>query len=141
MAKKQTPPGPSTKDELKNDNPSPQNDPPAEGSQQTPPPEPTPDAELHQASPEPSPELPPESSPNKEPQGDQAELLIYVSRAASPGYRTNRIDTRLDDVQSRGLRALFDGLHQRHEKLANGRHVDSPADAVRWLLEQVGGNL
>jgi hypothetical protein len=36
-----------------------------------------------------------------------------------------------------GLRRVFDGLHRRAAKLANGRYVQSPVDVIRYVLEQV----
>lgn len=53
-------------------------------------------------------------------------------------YRVRHVNVNLStEDQQIGLRRVFDALHGLHAKLANGRHVDTPADAVRWLLERV----
>jgi hypothetical protein len=77
-----------------------------------------------------------EQSPEPEP---PAEVMIsaYVSRGPINGYVSRRFEAHLTDQQAKALRSLRNGLHERHEKLANGHHVDTVADAVRWILERL----
>jgi hypothetical protein len=35
------------------------------------------------------------------------------------------------------LAEILSGLRERHTVLASGRMVDRPADAIRWMLNQV----
>lgn len=48
------------------------------------------------------------------------------------------VEAQLSRTQRRTLRRIFDGLDQSGSRLANGRRVGSAADAVRWMIEQVG---
>ncbi len=52
-------------------------------------------------------------------------------------YMQRKVEARLSQDQRKGLKMLTMGLHHEHARLASGKHVDSPADAVRWLLEQI----
>jgi len=57
-------------------------------------------------------------------------------RPILPGYRTRHVQIQsLTALQSEGLTRLQAGLAET--RLANGRLVQSKADAVRWLLEQI----
>ena len=53
------------------------------------------------------------------------------------GYRQVHLDLQINAQQSAALRALYDGLDERGERLANGSRVRHACDAVRWLLEQL----
>jgi hypothetical protein len=55
------------------------------------------------------------------------------------GYLSRHVDARLtSQLQCESLRRLVKGLRQAGEKLEDGKQVTSYADAVKWLLEQVG---
>ena len=55
-----------------------------------------------------------------------------------PGtYEGKHVEARLTAVQGRALNLLFTALHKQGRTLKGGRHVDSRADAVRWLLERM----
>jgi hypothetical protein len=48
------------------------------------------------------------------------------------------VDCNLRRTEERiNLRCLFLGLHNGHYRLADGAHIDSTADAVRWLLQHI----
>ena len=47
------------------------------------------------------------------------------------------VDVTLDADQNAGLNRLFGALHHSSTRLANGRHIDTKANAIRWLLEQI----
>ena len=48
------------------------------------------------------------------------------------------LELQLDVPQRENLRRLYDALQEGAVKMANGRVVNTPTDAARWLLEQVG---
>jgi len=51
---------------------------------------------------------------------------------------TTRVEvSHLTAEQRTALWRLHKGLNDSHAQLANGRHVDHTADAVRWVLEQL----
>ena len=43
--------------------------------------------------------------------------------------------------QANAAKALFEGLHKRQARLANGRYVKSPPDAIRYVLEQIAAGM
>jgi len=51
------------------------------------------------------------------------------------------VEARLDTVQGLGLARLVAGLERSEATLRDGTRPQSGADAVRWLLEQLGGEL
>jgi len=53
------------------------------------------------------------------------------------GYVTRHIDIQLDQRQARALRRVFSALHDSAVRLPNGRYVQSSADALRYILEQI----
>lgn len=55
-------------------------------------------------------------------------------------YVVRHVDTTLTDYQARSLRRLVEGLQVRPHRTVNGRIVQSGADAIKWLLEQVGAS-
>lgn len=55
------------------------------------------------------------------------------------GYvkRFNNIDCRLtEDGHKNAFQKLYYCLNQTHTQLASGKHIDTPADVVKYLLEQ-----
>lgn len=55
------------------------------------------------------------------------------------GYLTRHVEVaRLGPRQRRTLRELYEGLRSSGERLANGKPIESAADAVRWLLDELG---
>lgn len=69
--------------------------------------------------------------------GSTACIVVPVAAPPSGAYRQRHIDVHLDATQAEGLRRIFDGLQAAAAKLGNGRFINSPADAVRWVLERV----
>jgi hypothetical protein len=55
-----------------------------------------------------------------------------------PGYCSPHVQVFLDASQAETMQRLVVGLRDRRETTTNGREVRSAADAVRWLLEQIG---
>ena len=57
--------------------------------------------------------------------------------APHSGYASNRIDAHLNGEQRETLKRLRAALDAGAVRLKSGRVVHTPADAVRWLLEQI----
>lgn len=56
-----------------------------------------------------------------------------------PGVFVSRhVEVQLSREQARAMRRLYEGLMNTNARLASGRRVKSPADAVRFILEQLG---
>ena len=47
----------------------------------------------------------------------------------------------LSHEQALAMRRLFDGLQESVARLKSGKVITHPADAVRWLLEQIAAQL
>lgn len=56
-------------------------------------------------------------------------------------YRSPVINLKLTPKQADALRVLYDALYERDSRLNNGHHVDTPYDAVRWLLDQISNEM
>jgi hypothetical protein len=63
-------------------------------------------------------------------------LLIKVPFLATEKYAQREVHMTLSRDHATSLRAIYEGLETEQAKLANGRPVVSPQDAMRWLLEQ-----
>ncbi len=56
-------------------------------------------------------------------------------------YLQKHIDLRLNNRQQQAIRWMYEGLHSSGQKLANGRHVDSVPDVVRFILDRTADSL
>lgn len=72
---------------------------------------------------------------------DSVLVELPVSVADDGGYHKRRIDMHLSKAQARALRALFDGLHEGGKRRRDGLYINTPVDAVRWLLETIEAEL
>jgi len=68
----------------------------------------------------------------------EASLALPLRDVPEEDYCARHIDTRLDLPQAVALARLFRGLDEAGARLASGRYVKSQADAVRYVLEQLG---
>jgi hypothetical protein len=68
-----------------------------------------------------------------------ATVVIELPVGAIPEgvFVSRHVDVQLKGAQARAMRRLFEGLLDQGAKLANGRRVASPADAVRYVLERI----
>lgn len=66
-------------------------------------------------------------------------IRLPIGPPAPKGYLPRKVETRLDQTtdQPLTLRRIFDGMQAQHERLNNGKHVDSYAECVRRVLELV----
>ena len=53
-------------------------------------------------------------------------------------YRPRHVSIILFGEQQSAMKRLFRGMDETGSRLKNGRRVSSNADAIRYLLEQVG---
>jgi len=51
-------------------------------------------------------------------------------------YCRQHVEIHLTGAQAETLRRIHDALEERGDMLDNGRAVRSPADALRWIIEQ-----
>lgn len=65
-----------------------------------------------------------------------ASMSVTVPVVESVGYAAQFIQLRLSSDQARKLRDIQLGLEESNAILADGRYVNSPLDAVRWMLEK-----
>lgn len=96
-------------------------------------------ADVPEAAAEAAPQPPPTTEIRKLPAPKLRKVRIEAQLAPlfEQAYRPTHVEARLDPAQARVLRRLLDGLDQAGARLRNGRRVGSPADSVRWLLEQL----
>lgn len=66
-------------------------------------------------------------------------LTITIPTAEPPkgGYISQHCDVQLDRDQARTLRRIVEGLDRQQATTKNGKRVLKPADAVRWMLENL----
>ena len=63
------------------------------------------------------------------------EVPLRGEHDRGPGH----VDAQLDRKQAGILRRVQNALNHGNYRTANGRHVNTRADAVRWLIEKIGG--
>lgn len=56
------------------------------------------------------------------------------------GYLSRHVQVQLNGHQRETLRRLVNGLRDSDERLADGKAIESNADAVKWILEQLAEN-
>ena len=61
------------------------------------------------------------------------ELAPFRDNVHTPTH----VEVRFEPAQARTMRRLYDGLDQAGVRLKNGRRVGSPADCIRYVLEQL----
>ena len=69
------------------------------------------------------------------PPGGTVVIQAPVRPVAKGSYVCRHVETRLTSQMADQLKAIFTGLHAVGATLSNGRHVDTTAQAVCWLLE------
>lgn len=84
------------------------------------------------------PEPPPSATTSTEPRCEEVVLALTLGELPPNIYISRHLDIQLNSVQAVVLRRLFEGYYQTATRLANGRYVQSPADVIRYVLEQVG---
>lgn len=65
---------------------------------------------------------------------------VEIPTLAGTGYAQRQIDLTLSGPQAETLASVVRGLHAGSHKLADGRPVQTGADALKWMLEQVAAN-
>jgi len=67
--------------------------------------------------------------------GSSATIEASSSPCEPGGHMARFIDVRLTRLAAEQLKGIFTGLYEEHQRLSNGRHIDTLAHAVCWLLE------
>lgn len=63
---------------------------------------------------------------------------VSVAPEVGSGYLPAHVDFQVRRLsRRRTLRRMLDGLRGSHALLTDGRHVETPCDAFRWVLDQV----
>lgn len=65
------------------------------------------------------------------------QVQIPLASAESDAYISRTFDVTLVRDHAITLRRVFNAMNAQHRKLKNGRHVDSPVDVIRALLEDI----
>lgn len=102
-----------------------------------------PDQEELATPPPPEPPTPPAETPPPKPVAVVQRRIETVAVSMplgeiGPGYRSTHVQAFLDTAQAETMQRLVVGLRDRRATTANHREIRSAADAVRWLLEQMG---
>lgn len=66
-------------------------------------------------------------------------IQVPLHPRAQDANRPRYVETRLERIEGEMLAALQDGLMHQGARLDSGAHVTTAAQAVRWLLQQLGG--
>lgn len=69
--------------------------------------------------------------------GEPGTVMLEVPVAASSGYAVRHIERPLGVFDAETLRDVAEGLHAERAKLTDGRIVQTPHDALSWILQQV----
>lgn len=64
-------------------------------------------------------------------------LKLTLPDRVPSGYLSHHLDAQLKPEQAAMLKRLTYGLNQKNDRTQDGRHVHTPADAIRWLLENL----
>lgn len=62
---------------------------------------------------------------------------VPLADVPDPHYRQRHVNLQLSAAEADAMKRLLAGLDMQGERLANGRRVQTSADAVRWLLEKI----
>lgn len=77
----------------------------------------------------------PQASAAEPPQAATLGLKVPMKRT---GRLVNRhIDLQLVQSHAQAWRDLYDGLYEAHATLKDGKFVENPNDAIRWLFENI----
>ena len=69
------------------------------------------------------------------------ELILPQQELIEGGYIPCHVDLVMDKRQGQVVAQLRDGLKAGHVQLSTGRHVETNADTLRWLLDALADEL
>lgn len=77
--------------------------------------------------------------PKTESKPTEVTITVPLGPLPEKGYRPRHVEVNLqrEVPQQEALYRLRVGLNNADTRTANGRHVTSNADALRWLLERI----
>ena len=83
--------------------------------------------------------MPTAKKPARCPTDGVREIALELPMLSEPDrYTTRHLDIQLRQAQAIALRMLFNGCQERRARLADGKYINTTADAVRFLLERIG---
>lgn len=65
-------------------------------------------------------------------------MAVPLAEARPEVYCRRHVDARLNHSQATTLQRIQLALDAKQARTADGRRVISPADALKWLLEEIG---
>lgn len=69
--------------------------------------------------------------------GDRLCKLIAAHLVADPpGYKPGYVELKLTSTEAEFMARLRHNLQTNHAQLADGKHIETTPQALRWLLEQ-----
>ena len=71
----------------------------------------------------------------------QISLDLPVMVLPNDGYAKQRIDVRMSRAAAKGWKAYAHGLEKQEAKLESGKFVRDAGDAIRYMGEQIAGEL
>lgn len=72
--------------------------------------------------------------------GKVAEITLPLARELPDNFisqHRGRIDMRLDPSHLPAFKRVYAGLWENGATLKNGAHIDSPADVIKYIFEQI----
>ena len=82
--------------------------------------------------------LPPDVAAESKHPAELMTVRAPLGEIKPDSHVSRHVDSRLTAAQGLALKRLVAGLDASHARLANGRPVVTGAEAMRWLLEQIG---
>lgn len=67
-------------------------------------------------------------------------IEVPMAELTESEYAARHIDVRLIGDEARVFRSFVKGLQEQHARLTCKRHVDTNAQAIRWLCQQLIAN-
>ena len=78
--------------------------------------------------------------PECEPEPFLLDITIKVPLFGDFNKPPGHVDAQLNRKQATTLRQIQHALDMGDYRMANGRHVHTKADVVKWLIDQIGGD-
>ena len=75
--------------------------------------------------------------PSRRVESFSLQLPMLPLDASDTSFTSYHLNLRMTIGQAKTLRGIYQGLNEMHARKADGKHVDSMQDAVKWILDQV----
>lgn len=64
-------------------------------------------------------------------------VMIELPLLPIEGYVRKRVDVTFTSAEAQALKSVKNALEAKSVQLANGKHVTSISDALRWIVQQI----